>query len=64
VLLVAQSGDKGASRPFFLTHGTSGSSPFGISKQFLRDCMKKGYRVVVRYSSRYEKALPNRSLRP
>jgi len=27
----------------------------------LRDCMKKGRRVVVRYSSRYEKALPNRS---
>jgi hypothetical protein len=30
--------------------------------QFLRDCMKKGRGVVFRYSSRYEKALPNRSL--
>jgi hypothetical protein len=28
-----------------------------------RDCMKKGRRVVIRYSSRYEKALPNRSIR-
>ena len=26
---------------------------------YLRDCMKKGRRVVVRYSSRYEKTLPN-----
>ena len=25
-----------------------------------RDCMKSGPRVVIRYSSRYEKALPNR----
>jgi hypothetical protein len=24
-----------------------------------RDCMKKGRRVVMRYSSRYEKTLPN-----
>src|SRR5829696_8194944 len=35
-----------------LIHPTSG-----------RDCMKKGCRRVVRYSSRYEKTLPNRSLR-
>ena len=28
-----------------------------------RDCMKKGRRVVIRYSSRYEKAFPNRSIR-
>src|SRR5215216_5300879 len=28
-----------------------------------RDCMKSGPRIVFRYSSRYEKALPNRSLR-
>src|ERR671933_1129601 len=28
-----------------------------------RDCMKKEARMIVRYSSRYEKALPNRSLR-
>src|SRR5215216_5488556 len=33
-----------------------------FSKQFLRGCMKSGPRMVVRYSSRYEKALPNRSL--
>jgi hypothetical protein len=26
-----------------------------------RDCMKKGRRVVVRYSSTYEKEMPNRS---
>jgi hypothetical protein len=36
VLLVAQSGDKGASRPLFLTHGTTQWSPFGFSKQSLR----------------------------
>src|SRR5215210_2130171 len=28
-----------------------------------RDCMKKGRRVVIRYSSRYEKTLPNGSFR-
>jgi hypothetical protein len=26
-----------------------------------RDCMKSGPRVVIRYSSMYEKTLPNRS---
>jgi hypothetical protein len=28
-----------------------------------RDCMKSGSQVVNRYSSMYEKTLPNRSLR-
>ncbi len=34
-----------------------------IHRSAQRDCMKKGCRVVVRYSSRYEKTLPNGSLR-
>ncbi len=34
MFLVAPSGDKGASRPLFLTHGTSERSSFGFSKQF------------------------------
>jgi hypothetical protein len=29
----------------------------------IRDSMKSGLGVVIRYSSRYEKTLPNRSLR-
>ncbi len=34
-----------------------------IHRSAQRDCMKKGHRVVVRYSSRYEKALPYGSFR-
>ena len=35
MLLVAQSGDKGASRPVLLTRGTPKWSSFGFTKQFL-----------------------------
>jgi hypothetical protein len=35
VFLIAQSGDKGASRSRFLTHGTPEWSLFGFTKQFL-----------------------------
>jgi hypothetical protein len=35
MLLVAQSGDKGASRPVLLTRGTLKWSTFGFTKQFL-----------------------------
>jgi hypothetical protein len=34
MLLVAQSGDKGASHPVLLTRGTSKWSSFGFTKQF------------------------------
>ena len=37
-------------------------APPRLFGQSQRDCMKKGRGVVFRYSSRYEKALPNRSL--
>jgi hypothetical protein len=35
MLLVAQSGDKGASRPVLLTRGIPKRSSFGFTKQFL-----------------------------
>src|SRR5215217_7917516 len=34
-----------------------------MAKVERRDCMKSGPRMVFRYSSRYAKTLPNRSLR-
>ena len=46
---------------------TTGSIPYLdyllalIHSSASRDCMKRGRWVVVRYSSRYEKTLPNRS---
>ena len=42
VLLVAQSADKGASCLVFATHGTSEWSPFGFSKQLLRESYVNG----------------------
>ncbi len=53
----------------FLAVGVSGPrllgpGPFSCLNHPItwRDCMKRGHWVVVRYSSRYEKALPNRPL--
>ena len=41
VFLVAQSGDKGASRLVMSTRGTPECSPFGFFKQFLERLSKK-----------------------
>ena len=41
MLLVSQSGDKGASRPVLLTRGTLKWSSFGFTKQFQKACSAK-----------------------
>ena len=50
MLLVAQSGDKGASRPVLLTRGIPKRSSFGFTKQFLEGAfsdVRKGTRAYL-----------------
>src|SRR5215208_4688967 len=63
----SKSGERAAG-PSYASGGTQMPTSVGLRSSyssrlcrpsFFRDCMKKGRRVVFRYSSRYEKTLPN-----